>query len=226
MKRLDALAISAFILITSGSVVQGLMTHRWIPNTAVVEAVHRLDAVPKNFGDWTSVDLKLSDAELTIGGIAGYIKREFTNQQTGAQVTLLLVAGAPGPISLHSPTVCFSGQGFQVHGHESGFAVNVTEANVSDHRHVFHYADFSNSAVSDPSLIRVYWAWSPDGRWQSPEQPRIAFAGSSALYKLYVSERWLPEVSGSDTGTGKLFLETALPEITQALSQSLSTEEN
>jgi len=41
-----------------------------------------------------------------------------------------------------------------------------------------------------------------------------------------VSERWLPEVSGSDTGIGKLFLETALPEITQALSRTLSTEEN
>lgn len=226
MNRLNFLVLSASLLIASGGIVQGLMTHRWIPNTAVIDAARQLEKIPQEFGDWSSVDLSLTDTELTIGGIAGYIKREYTHRHTGAKVTLLLVTGAAGPISLHPPTVCFSGQGFDVHGHESGFAVSHSGIDTKQSHHAFRYADFSNSAVSDPSLIRVYWAWSPDGCWQVPDRPRIAFAGCSALYKMYVSERWLPEVNGHDTGTGELFLESALPEITRIISESASGPEN
>ncbi|MEZ6126498.1 MAG: exosortase-associated EpsI family protein [Planctomycetaceae bacterium] len=219
MKRCDALTICALVLLIAGGLIHGLASHRWIANTAVEQAVRRLSAVPRTIGDWQSEELHLSDAELTIGGIAGYIKREYTHAQTGARVTLLLVAGEPGPISLHPPTVCFSGRGFHVYGHEAGCGIPYAEGEDDARRHLLRYADFTNPADVDPSMVRVYWAWTPDGCWQSPDLPRLTFAGESSLYKMYVSELWVPEPGvREDTGTARLFLETALPEITRALT--------
>lgn len=226
MQRMEILAGVAGAMIVCGGLVQGLSTHRWTPNVAVEQAVAKLQTIPDTVGDWTSEPLLLSDAELTFGGIAGYIKREYTNNQTGAQVTVLLVAGDAGPIALHPPTVCFSGRGFHVVGHEMAYSAPVDEHRPEAGQHQFLSADFANPADTDPSRIRVYWGWSVDGRWQAPDHPRVAFAGSSALYKLYVSERWLPhDGDNSDTGTGRLFLESALPQLTQALSHS-SPQEN
>lgn len=226
MQRMEILAGVAGAMMVCGGLVHGLSTHRWTPNVAVQQAVDKLQTVPVTVGDWTSEPLLLSDAELTFGGIAGYIKREYTNRQTGAQVTLLLVAGDAGPIALHPPTVCFSGRGFHVVGHEMAYSAPVDEDRADAGQHEFLSADFANPADADPSRIRVYWGWSVDGRWQTPDHPRVAFAGSSALYKLYVSERWLPQnQQDSDTGTGRLFLEAVLPQLTQALSPG-SQQEN
>lgn len=227
MQRMDILAGIAAAMIVCGGLVQGLSTHRWTPNVAVERAVSRLQAVPETVEEWTSETQQLSDAELTFGGIDGYIKREYINSQTGARVTVLLVAGDAGPIALHPPTVCFSGRGFHVVGHETAWSTPVDESRPEAGRHEFLSADFANPADADPSRIRVYWGWSVDGRWQAPDHPRMEFAGSPALYKLYVSERWLPDHSDTaDTGTGRLFLESLLPQLTQALSDNHQQENN
>lgn len=226
MNRTDRLALCAFAIIVLGGVAHGLANHRWIPNTAIATAVSRMSTIPATIGPWTSEEMELSNAELTIGSISGYVKRVYTNSQTGAEVVMLLVTGEPGPISLHPPTVCFSGRGFHVVGAEFGFATAMATAESNAQKHVFRCADFSNPAEADPSLIRVCWGWTADGCWQSPDHPRVAFAGESALYKLYVSERWVP-VPGvtDDTGTVELFLEAALPEISKALNSSVTSND-
>lgn len=227
MNRTDRLALCAFAIIVAGGVSHGLAHHRWIPNTAIAVAVSRMSTIPATIGPWTSEEIELSEAELTIGSISGYVKRVYTNSQTRAQVVMLLVTGEPGPISLHPPTVCFSGRGFHVVGGEFGFATPVTDPEHVNQEHVFRCADFSNPAEADPSLIRVCWGWTAAGCWQSPDHPRVAFAGESALYKLYVSERWTP-VPGvtDDTETAELFLEAALPEISKALKSPVASNDS
>ena len=51
---------------------------------------------------------------LEIGQIDGYLSRTYTNQGTGATVSLLIVGGKPGPISVHTPDICFSGAGYEL----------------------------------------------------------------------------------------------------------------
>lgn len=214
------LVVMSAFLIAAGGIAEGLMTHRWLPNTAVSEAVSLLELVPAEIGNWQSEDLLLTDVDLQVGGIAGYVQRMYTDKQTGAKVFMLLVTGEAGPISVHPPTACFSGRGFHVVGQQKMMAIeDSTTASQSSGKHVFHAADFSNTAVDDASLTRVYWAWSPDAKWQAPDNARMKFAGQPALYKLYVSERWIPTGDHrQDAGAAKGFLAELLPELSRHLT--------
>jgi hypothetical protein len=95
------------------------MTYRWTANTAVADAVSLLEGVPTHIGDWTATDHVMTENEVKVGRIDGYVKREYMNGVTGARVHFLLMCGESGPISLHPPTVCFSGQGYHVVGQQS-----------------------------------------------------------------------------------------------------------
>ena len=214
----------ALMLIAIGGAAQGWMTYRWTANTAVADAVSRLDQIPMQVGDWTATDLRLTDNEVRVGRIDGYIKRAYVNQATGAQVHLLLMCGQAGPIALHPPTVCFSGQGYRVVGRQT--QTSIADGNsTSVQQYEFHQADFGNAAIDDATLTRLYWAWSTDGAWESAANPRVDYAGEAVLFKLYVSEQWLPTGDTKDTGSGRLFMEQMLPVIRNALRSGSDVQE-
>lgn len=213
---------AAFLLIVAGGIAEGLSTNRWLPNLAVARSVELLENVPAEFGNWTSEDLVLSDVDLQVGGIEGYVQRMYTDSRTGTKVFMLLVTGEAGPISVHPPTACFSGRGFHVVGQQKVMAIDERVDESSSRDHIFHAADFANTAVDDASLTRVYWAWSPDSQWQAPDNARMKFAGQSALFKMYVSERWVPtgDVRQS-TGAAKSFLKEMIPVLSESLAADL-----
>ncbi|MCA9084972.1 MAG: exosortase-associated EpsI family protein [Planctomycetaceae bacterium] len=226
MKSTHLLTIAATLLILSGGIAQGLLTHRWLPNAAVFEAVSAIQSLPNNVSDWTSTDIELPEREQQIGGIAGYVQRTYTDRLTGAAVNVLLVTGDSGPISLHPPTACFTGRGFQVVGQPSILALSSQPAAADDASvapylsHVFHQADFANSAVEDVVLTRVYWGWSTDGQWQAPTNPRIEFAREPVLFKIYFSETWVPTGdTQQDAGAAQRLMKELLPLIHSRLAQ-------
>lgn len=198
------------------------MSHRWIPNVAVREAANRLPEIPKDIGNWTSEDVALSEVEQKMGGIAGYIQRTYRDRSTGTEVSLLLVAGESGPISLHPPTVCFSGRGYHVVRQPGVLTVPTSNSAVDDGgNHVFSQADFANSAIDDVALIRVCWGWSAGRKWESPTSPRMYFASQPFLYKLYVSEKWIPNGDvHQDAGAASRFLKEAVPVINKHLAHA------
>ena len=225
----NVLIVAGIITLLCGGLAQGLMSHRWLPNIAVRDAALALNEIPVEIGNWTSEDVALSDADQKIGGIAGYVQRIYRDRTTGTQVSLLLVAGESGPIAVHPPTACFSGRGYNVvrqpgllaiekSGSESPTsAVTGLEAS---RNHVFNQADFANNAIDDVSLIRVCWAWSTNGHWEAPANPRLQFASEPYLYKLYVSERWIPNGDvQQDAGAAQQFLMKALPIVCERLER-------
>ena len=226
MNRLQTLTTVGLGIIVLGGIAQGWMTHRWSENAAVADAAALLDAVPTQVGEWTSVDYELSKGEIEIGRIDGYLKREYTNQITGARVHFLLMVGEAGPISLHPPTICFAGQGYRVVGHQTHMTVKDERRQGRTFHDDFHQADFGNSALNDPALTRLYWAWSASGEWEAPSNPRVEYAGKPFLFKLYVSESWVPSGTVSDTGAARLFLEDILPAVRAALQPGTSQLEN
>ena len=227
VSRQNILIATGVAVLLCGGIAQGLMSHRWLPNAAVQNAALVLNDIPSKIGNWTSEDIALPDADQKIGGIVGYVQRTYRDQTTGTEVSLLLVAGESGPISVHPPTACFSGRGFNVvrqpgilaiaKSDEESPATATTSPDVSQN-HVFNQADFANSAIDDVSLIRVCWAWSTNGHWEAPANPRLQFASQPYLYKLYVSERWIPNGDvNQDAGAAQQFLMTALPVLRERL---------
>jgi Protein of unknown function (DUF3485) len=115
MPRALPIATAPALVIAAG-LVRGQWTRRWATSHAVEVALARLERVPVTLGNWRGRSLELDREQLTTAEIAGSIARRYENRRTGATVTVLLVCGRPGPISVHSPDICYPGAGFRPMG--------------------------------------------------------------------------------------------------------------
>ena len=180
---------------------------------ALNAAVQRLSEVPAQIGHWVSTSRELSQREIEVAGIRGYIRREYRNPKTGYTVNLTLLCGQSGPMSVHPPTACFQGVGYTL---ISGPAVKgVDQADGA--RSELNTSSFRQGVTSVPEIVRVFWGWGNDGTWVAPSNPRFEFRGQTYLYKLYVTDRWLEDTGRQSLPQIETFLEDALPVIAAAL---------
>lgn len=178
-------------------------------------AVARLDRIPSAIGSWTSRDLELSQREIDVAGIRGYIRREFHSDKSGYTVFLTVLCGNAGPMSVHPPTACFQGVGYKL---ASGPVVTTLRSDESKDVHEFNKSAFRQQDASVPEVVRVFWAWSSSGIWQAPSNPRFAFRGDSWLYKIYVTDSSLEDPGQPSLPQVETFLQDALPILANALS--------
>lgn len=208
------------VLILSG-LVHGMWTSRWqdVDDSPIVA---RLAEVPTLVGTWESIhEAKINEEFQEIAGLSGYVQRTYRDRQTGATVTMLLMCGEPGPVSVHPPEACYSGQGYEVVGGSRRtveIATGDTPPAGAATKPRFKSARFAKPGVLVPSQPQIFWAWSDDGHWRVPENTRFEFAGSQILCKLYVT--WDAPLSDSDSPnkvTGRTppeeFLEVLVPQI-------------
>lgn len=198
--------IGFLLLVSFIGIGHGLWTDRWVYSQELQNSLIRLDRVPMNVGDWRGENLAYEPEDMARAGIRGTVLRRYRNSRTGAAVTLLVVCGRGGPISVHTPDVCYEAAGYQ----QSGKKENV---NYGDPAGNFDKSFFVLPNALVNRRLEIAWAWSRDGlNWSAPESPRYAFARFPAVYKLYVV-RELPAESKVADVTSKEFLEKLLPEL-------------
>src|SRR4051812_14378566 len=115
MQRTLPILISTAIVLLGGS-VRGVWTHRWASDPDLEMASTRLDRVPMTIGDWTGQSVEYNEKDFSRAGIEGGLLRRYVNRRNGDAVTLLIVCGRPGPISVHTPEVCYPAAGYVVLG--------------------------------------------------------------------------------------------------------------
>ncbi len=198
--------------VVAAAVAHGSLTGRWRPLLPLDGFTARLADVPKQVPGWAGEDVPLADAEdLPRAGIAGHLHRRYTRGGTSDAVTVLIVCGRPGPISVHTPDVCYRSAGYTAVGDIDAPAVLVGARPVPCQRLRFR-PPAGRVGAGD---LEIRWAWSGSAGVSAPANPRIAFAGEPALYKLYVIR---------ETGAGKpaadpseQFLSTFIPALEDAL---------
>jgi hypothetical protein len=208
------LAVSVALVAGVGA-VHGISTDRWGPSGQLQQAVGALDRVPPVFGDWVGEDVAYEPEDMARAGIKRCVFRRYKNDKTREVVSVLLVCGRGGPISVHTPDVCYAGAGYQQVSAQA--RKEVTDA---DGKHAFWAARFASPGGLSKNQLDVYWAWSDDGRaWDAPENPRMAHARSPALYKLYVVREFMPSAQREVAEDAcRAFLTRALPEIRERLT--------
>lgn len=207
--------LAAIGLILGSGAVSGVWTERWRPSSAIQEAVARLEKVPMNVGDWQGRPSELDRRQLEAGNISGHLLRTYVNRKTGEELTTLVVCGRPGPISVHTPDICYQGAGYALE--RSPERVTVA-ADGSAGAGEFFRGDFLKTTGAVPSGLRILWSWNGGGGWRAAENPRLAHAASGALYKLYVVRQFSgggPTRVGDDVGIE--FLRAWLPAADAAL---------
>jgi hypothetical protein len=174
-----ALISGVGILLGTG-IVHGLWTDRWTTSVEPEAIAAKLARVPETIGEWHSHPLEIGPREREIASIAEYVGRVYINSRTKSRVQVFLVCGRPGPISVHTPDVCFEGAGFRMTAEPAKYTLEFSPPDE------FWQVTFLRDNPDGQDRVRVFWAWNSDGHWKAPENPRWTFARFKALYKLYV----------------------------------------
>jgi hypothetical protein len=206
------------VIVTAGGLVigpallQGLWTGRWSGSRELEAAAARLERVPLTVGDWQGEPAELDDREVKQAELAGHVTRRYQNRRTGSVVAVVVMCGRPGPVSVHTPDVCYRGAGYGLSGPPLRFAPDPGGIPAE-----FWTVKFRRKKPVGGSRRRIFWAWNADGRWQAPDNPRLTFARFPALYKLYV----IRELSGDDEPLEedpcKDLMQQLLPELDKVL---------
>jgi hypothetical protein len=206
-----------------GLVVAAVVDRRMsgVESGDVREAAAKLDGVPREFGDWTSTEVPMSDKVLRVAEAAGHVSRVYANRKNGVRVGVLLLCGPTGPIGAHEPKYCYGGNGYDMSGEPQKRAIGLPDGGTAAYWSVL----FEKRSGPREDPIRVCWMWGADGEWQAATDPRTEYALHRALYKLYVNRPDPPAPSGTprfSSGTAPdpidEFLTAFLPEVNKALA--------
>lgn len=209
MKRFQpvfALALIAVLTVASG-VMHGRMSNRWGKPADMEAAAKKLDGVPDQFGDWQLLTTgELHEVAAETLETAGSVTRAYVNEETGESVHLGLLLGPAGPISVHTPDVCYSSRDFTRLGQRERVTVELGDGT----RETFWCVTFQTNDLSG-SLLRVYYGWSGGDQWSAPDQPRLTYGGNPYLYKIDVTSRMPPGTDFSKVDPCREFLKYFVP---------------
>jgi hypothetical protein len=201
-------ALSASAALVACGLVHGYRTERWQPAVEATEAAGHLRDLPLEIGDWQGTEMEVKPGQAG-AGVAGCIQRSYLHRPSGVTVSMALVCGRPGPVSIHTPDICYMAAGFSV-GTPARSAVANSEA-------AMWRADAFRATASDEKRLRIFWGWNNGSGWVASENPRLEFARFPVLHKLYV----IREMGGLNEANRdepcEQFLQVLLPELDRAL---------
>ncbi len=159
------------------------MSRRWGGGPEIEKLADRLRELPTEIGPWRMrASQPLSPAAEAVLECVGFVGRQYENRQTGEVVTVALLLGPAGPISVHTPDVCYSSRDYVIR--QSPEQVKLPG---SDDQQDALWKTTLQSTGLDAGCLRVYYGWSTGGPWSAPADARFAFVGQPYLYKIQVA---------------------------------------
>jgi len=194
MNRILPLLCVVFLLAATlgAGLVQGRLTNRWgVRPDARLAANQLAPKLPDEVGNWkVQQDVKFLPQVSRILQNPAYLNRVYVNQQTGDQVQIAVIVGHPGPVSVHTPEICYSAKDYTVSATRRKTSVAVGSAS-----HDFWELPLKPTNPLIGSPLRVFYAWSTGVKWEAATHPRFGYGGLPHLYKLQMSVSAQP---GSD----------------------------
>lgn len=180
--RLLALGAAAIALTVLTGVVYGRWTQRWGPPPDLQAAAARVE-LPRQIGAWQLLEEQpLADEVLRTLECVGHVNRVYVDKATGARVNVAVLAGPPGPISVHTPEICYSSRAYEITAdRQKTWFKAPGGASHSLWRTTF------KSRNAGAEQLRVYYGWSTGDQWAASPSPRFEFGGQSFLYKIQMA---------------------------------------
>ena len=203
------LVVAATICVVSG-LAHGWLDGRWVnrPNIEAISA--QLKELPTEFDDWSLVaNQELPESAQSMLQCYGYALQVYENSKTGRRVNVAVLFGPRGPIAVHTPEICYSGQGLTLSGNRSREVIDI-----GGNEHTFWRVNFRSKLDSKPQL-ESYYAWSDGSNWQAAEHPRVWLTGR--LYKIQLA---CEPTRAGEVSDAVLFLQQFLPELQPLLAKT------
>ena len=198
----------AIAALVSSGVLHGLRTDRWGRSADLSEAAARLESLPMQIGDWEGRPQEIDAHQLEVADVAGYLSRRYVNSKTGDSVTVLLLCGRPGPISVHEPDVCYGAAGYEL-AKDSKEKIRVS----AEGKEAEAWAARFLKLRPTPESLGILWSWSDGGPWKTPDNPRASFARAGVLYKVYVLRSLNGTPKSLKYDPAGVFFHSLLPEL-------------
>ena len=160
--------------------VHGNWTQRWKSNHAVERTSARLQRVSLTFDGWQAKEQVIDREQLTQAQIMGY-RRVTYRSQDDERITLLVLCGDRGPLSVHTPEQCYSGAGYRMVGKRELFPLTLADGSQAN----LWTARFYKPKSPGVPPLRIFWTWNPGTSWQVTDWPRWTFREAPSLVKLY-----------------------------------------
>ena len=203
--------LAACVVFVCSGLVHGWWTDRWQTAQAVVATAAKLEQVPMTIGPWRGRTLALDQDDMARAGYAGSLWRLYEHEPTGAVVSVLLVCGRPGPVSVHTPDACYGGAGFTMLDEPARIVIRPPALSRPAE---FWQTRFAAKNAALEKQLRICWSWNADGSWHAAEHPRRAFSHLPVLVKLYVvSEVPLADAGRKQDDVCAEFTSLLLPEL-------------
>ena len=183
LARFIALAVIGVVITLATGFVHGRLTQRWGPKPDLQAAARTVEALPKEIGDWQLVSEEPMPASvIQTLSCAGHVNRRYVNRKSGRIVSIAIVVGPPGPISVHTPEICYSSREYSIQEPRKEVRLSDKEGKT----HSFWSLMFRSN---NPSMdrLKVYYAWRSGEAWIASQSPRFEFAGGRLLYKLQIA---------------------------------------
>lgn len=211
----EVVVFCGLALLVGGGYWQGRQSGRWTPLVKPQSA--NLSVIPHDLEGWKSTDFEMDRTEAEIGGIDASLGRHYEHLETGEVVTVLILEGPGGPISVHPPEVCFASHGYEKESKIVQVSLPGSDAHQSQQ---FDMAVFRGPESTEGHRVQLFWSWSTDGNWSVPANPRLVFAREPRLYKIYVSRSLQPMQDRQEATLCLNLLSQLVPEISRCLSRS------
>lgn len=208
--RLPALVLATVTL--AAGTYDGWQKRRGPRTSARPDAAQRLANVPESFGDWQiESSPPLDAATQAMLSCTACVNRIYRHRITDDRLHVAVLAGPAGPISVHTPDVCYASQDYRTVAAPE--RVQIRPGPRPDE--TFWEATF-RPVAADGSLLQVVYAWSAGDFWKAASQPRFAFGGEPLVYKLQATS---VSAAGDAEANGvcREFLEEFLPLLDEAL---------
>lgn len=207
---------AALILFLGAAVVHGLWTDRWDDGKELATALARLDRLPMTAGSWLGTETSLEpeqEDQAARAGIGRVRQIQFNQGPNTPGVGVILMGGRFGPLSVHTPDVCYGSAGYSMVG--KPYPVVVTYDNGATA--TFWSAQFQKPPSQGAPALRIFWGWNAGAGWQAPTNPRWTFRRKPVLFKLYVAREVLDPNEVVKIDPGVAFLQQWLPELDRTL---------
>jgi hypothetical protein len=181
-------------LIVGAALVHGAVTQRWAvfePDRAQTDRLHALEV---RFQDWQPSEVP---TEMPTNERSSATSHRYQSVSTGQSAVVTIISGIPGSVSTHTPDVCYVGSGYRILRGPNKETIQFPGGGSA----AVYSADFEKRSATKSDRVRVRWAWSTDGTWVAPDNPRWQFAKQlnsvPVLFKLYVATP-LPDADGDE----------------------------
>src|SRR5437588_276131 len=145
------ISVLALAAVIGSGVVQGYWTGRWDGADQAEASAALLRQLPLELGDWKGQELPVDPREA--GKVSAYLYRRYFHQRSGAVVSVILASGRPGPVSIHTPDVCYVASGYE----SATWQAYTPALDPSLPAAQFKTAHFIKTKSAGQMHVRVFW---------------------------------------------------------------------